>query len=539
MTNSPPLPALLAEISSLPQDMICEVLSHLSPEFDYRHIRGLRIGCPPIYDAWINLKMQTSTPTLMKVFRPLGNMAAQENFVRRMSSIQAGQVLDLSPSFQGLCCHTGDFFCWVDRARDNNNQPGPRNYVLHWRKWARSQRTTPPSQTRSAADLWGMEVTGLSITSLVPDDYGWLLIAVQQIEGSSKTTRYIIQRLSSPFHRDHVLEPELQDKASPKLTPLLLGEDRVYAAARMGPNISHGWNLVALSIDSGHQIYASGARCDEWMSDRRVGMKYDQRLEMIDPKVVRLGGPCEELVIGPSHVRSAATGARPILIIKGFTGTTIQSIDYSGPGLRYVLKYPVSDQFAIVKEVRHDPSHSTALDILEKYRVFLIQWLSEHPHANEISLRTDAVMIRYNGQAAEARTQAYRLPVLINPFLMAAVLPHPLTNLVPFTAEYRMDSFSINRTNDQAIRRDAEMVMKAGLAQPAGVDNRTLHECFVLEGRSILSARLESCRTNNGTEPVLLPWSSNGWTTTVFANGDYCFEGLGRGRVLRSVFGLY
>jgi hypothetical protein len=163
------------------------------------------------------------------------------------------------------------------------------------------------------------------------------------------------------------------------LTPLLLGEERIYYASRPG---SGGFNLRAFDLHSGHELYetplVAAIAPQEFFS-----MRSDQRKFIVDLVQTKHG----EVIIQLDSDRvfsTSLTQPTHFTIIDGASGQVIQKISYEGLLGRCVVANINLSTFALVdKDFRQvsDPGR-LGLPVLGGYqpdKVFLSRIFSQQP----------------------------------------------------------------------------------------------------------------------------------------------------------------
>lgn len=134
----------------------------------------------------------------------------------------------------------------------------------------------------------------------------------------------------------HQIHTDIPKEKSPRLTPLIIGKDRVYFARRTS---SHGYDLVALKLQNGERLYrtpliAKIAKYDDGRLQRDA-----LRLQRDVLDLIHLEG--DELIMQFNSNRLVSRGIERLgsmSIINGADGQVIQKIDYGGLGCPRIAK---------------------------------------------------------------------------------------------------------------------------------------------------------------------------------------------------------
>lgn len=146
-----------------------------------------------------------------------------------------------------------------------------------------------------------------------------------------------------------------------RLTPLIIGKDRVYSAWKTS---SHGYDLVALKLQTGERIYRTPLIA-------KISMHDDGRLEgyrRVALDLIRLDTG-DELIIQFNSDRLVSWSVErsgSFSIINGADGQVIQRVDYDGLGCPRIAK-STSTSFTLASEGSQAPDRCSDVVILQTF----------------------------------------------------------------------------------------------------------------------------------------------------------------------------
>ncbi|KIX00382.1 uncharacterized protein Z518_10521 [Rhinocladiella mackenziei CBS 650.93] len=275
---------------------------------------------------------------------------------------------------------------------------------VHWRLLAYTGADSNVSEIR-VMDLrdWGpggRPVT-LQYLQLNLDRFLLLRVRVEPSVYDHDSTRsfwdmvYSLKDNQLVWRKDHVYIPK---KERPRLTPLTIGQDRVYFAHRTS---NHGYDLVAFKLRTAERLYQMPLISKIASGDKGYLVPYQR--DILD--LIHLDGG-DELIIQFNSDRLVSWGPglpETFSIINGANGQVIQKIDCAGLGRPRIAK-STSTSFILASEVSSAPKpYHHCLDVVT------LQTFSRQPNGS--FFRTAIRVVTLEARAAYA----------------AAVAIHPLT----------------------------------------------------------------------------------------------------------------